>query len=212
MSFFARDLRQILRRADAGDDVFALGVHEELAVKLFLAGRWIAREGDASRRVLAHVAEHHRLHVDGRAPRLGDSMQAAVGDRACVHPRAEYGTDRAPELLVRVLRKRLAVFFLYAGLVALHDLDPVAGIEIGVEYEALLVLVVFEDVFEVVVIDVEHHVRIHLYETAIGIVGEALVVRGFCQRFRGFVVEPEVQDRIHHARHRGARAGAHGDE
>ena len=31
-------------------------------------------------------------------------------------------------------------------------------------------------------------------------------------RLRGFVVEAEVQDRVHHARHRGAGAGAHRDE
>ena len=35
------------RRADAGDDVLALRVHQELAVELALARRRVAREGDA---------------------------------------------------------------------------------------------------------------------------------------------------------------------
>jgi hypothetical protein len=37
-------------RADAGDDVFALGVDEEFAVKLVLTGARITRERDAGRR------------------------------------------------------------------------------------------------------------------------------------------------------------------
>ena len=55
------------RRADAGDDVLALRVHEELAVELLLAGRWIARERDAGAGIVAEVAEHHRHDVDRRA-------------------------------------------------------------------------------------------------------------------------------------------------
>src|SRR5262249_61061140 len=43
----ARGLGDLLRGADAGDHVFALGIDQELAVELLLAGRWIAREDDA---------------------------------------------------------------------------------------------------------------------------------------------------------------------
>ncbi|KTT89630.1 hypothetical protein NS44R_14985, partial [Mammaliicoccus sciuri] len=78
--------RQVLRRADAGDDVLALGVDQELAVELALAGRRVARERNAGRRGLAHVAEHHRLHVDRGAPRLRNVVQLAIGHRAGVHP------------------------------------------------------------------------------------------------------------------------------
>jgi hypothetical protein len=37
----------VLRGADAGDHVFALGVDQELAVELVLAGGRVAGEGDA---------------------------------------------------------------------------------------------------------------------------------------------------------------------
>ena len=37
--FLPRDLGDLLRRADAGDDVLALGVDQELAVEPLLAGR-----------------------------------------------------------------------------------------------------------------------------------------------------------------------------
>ena len=103
-----RSFGDLLRRADAGDDVLALRVDQEFAVELLLAGRRVAREGDAGRRRLAHVAEHHRLHVDGGAPAFRNVVQRAVGDRARIHPRAEHRADRAPQLGVRILRKFLA--------------------------------------------------------------------------------------------------------
>ena len=45
----ARGLGDVLRRANAGDDVLALRVDQELAVKLLRAGRRVAGEGDAGR-------------------------------------------------------------------------------------------------------------------------------------------------------------------
>ena len=59
--------------ADAGDDVFALRVRQEVAVRLVLAGRRVARERDAGAGVVALVAEHHRLHVDRGAEVVGDA-------------------------------------------------------------------------------------------------------------------------------------------
>ena len=101
----ARPLGDVLRRADAGHHVLALRVDEELAVELVLAGRGIAGEGDAGGGGLAHVAEHHGLHVDRRAPARRDGVQLAVLDGAGVHPGAEHGADGAPELLLRLLRE-----------------------------------------------------------------------------------------------------------
>ena len=111
----------MLRRADARHHVLALGVHQVFAVEQVGAGRGIAREGDAGGAILAHVAEHHGLHVDRGAPALGDRMQAAVGDGALVHPRAEHRADRAPELLARLLWERLAGALLDNLLVLSHD-------------------------------------------------------------------------------------------
>jgi hypothetical protein len=55
------------------------------------------------------IAEHHGLDVDGGAPILRDSVQAAIGDGALrSSTTAEDGADGAPELLLRVLREGLA--------------------------------------------------------------------------------------------------------
>ena len=63
-----------------------------------------------------------------------------------------------------------------------------------------------------VVSDAQHHVAVHGDEAAVAVVGEAFVAGLARDRLGGFVVEAEVEDRVHHARHRGAAAGAHGDE
>ena len=206
-----RLLGDVLRRADAGDDVLALGVDQELAVELLLAGRGIAGEGDAGRRGLAPVAEHHRLHVDGGAPARRDRVQLAVLLRPRVHPRAEHGADRAPELLVRILREGLAQLLLDDRMVTPDQRLPVVGREVGVERVALALLVLLERVLEMVVADAEDDVRIHRDEAPVAVIGEA-AVRGRRDRLDRLVVEAEVQHRVHHARHRGAGARAHRDE
>ena len=203
-----RHLGNVLRGANAGDDVFALGVDQELAVERVLAGRRIAGEGDAGRRGLAHVAEDHRLDVDGRAPGGGNVLQTPIGFRTGIHPAAEDRADRAPQLLLRILRERLAGNLLDLGLVGLDDLLPILRAQIGIEGQRLLVLVGLQDLLELMVIDIEHHVRVHLDEATIGIIGEARVARALGHRLDRLVGEAEVQNRIHHAGHGRAGAGA----
>src|SRR3546814_15435244 len=103
----------MLRCADARDHVLALGVHEVLAVEAPFARRRVAGEGDPGSTAVAHVAEHHRLDVDGGAPALGNAVQPAVGDGAGGHPAAEHGADSALELLAGGLRERPAELVLY---------------------------------------------------------------------------------------------------
>ena len=99
---------EVLGVADAGHDVLALGVDEEVAVRPVLAGGGVAGEADAGAGVVVAVAEHHRLHVDGGAEVVADALADAVGDGAGAVPAAEHGLDGAAQLLDRVLRERLA--------------------------------------------------------------------------------------------------------
>ena len=208
----ARHFRDVLGGADARHHILALGVDEELAVKLVLAGGGVAREGDAGGRGLAHVAEHHGLHIHRRAPALGDVVEAAIGDGALVHPGAKNGAHGAPELGARILREGLAGLLLDAGLVARDDLAPISRVEVGVEHVAVHVLVFFEDFLEIVVAEIEHHIGIHLDEAAIAVPGETLVASRFGHRDHGLVVKAKVEHCVHHAGHGGAGARAHGDQ
>ena len=81
-----------LGRADAGDDVLALGVGEVLAVEHLLAGVRVAGERDAGARVVAHVAEDHRHDVDGRA----QVVRRSSGSRGSRAPACRTSWRRRP--------------------------------------------------------------------------------------------------------------------
>ena len=61
-------------------------------------------------------------------------------------------------------------------------------------------------------LEAEHHVRIHRDEAAIAVIGEAAIAGEFGERLDRLVVEAEIEHGVHHARHRGAAAGADRDQ
>ena len=205
-------LRDRHRRAHARDDVLALGVHEEFAHELLLARRRVAREGDARAGVVVEVAERHHLHVDGRAPRVGDVVVAAVDVRARVVPAAEDGLDGLDELLLRVVREVLAERVAVLGLELAGERLEVLRRQLHVELHALLLLHLVDELLEVLLADLHHDVGEHLDEAAVAVPRPARVLRLLREGVDDGLVEAEVEDRVHHARHRRARAGAHGDE
>ena len=84
--------------ADTRDHVLALGVDEPLAVELVVAGGRIAAESDTGCGGVAHVAEHHALHVYSGAPVIRNLFDAAVSDCALAVPALEHAADGAPKL------------------------------------------------------------------------------------------------------------------
>jgi hypothetical protein len=61
-------------------------------------------------------------------------------------------------------------------------------------------------------VDAVDHFAIHLDQPAVRVVGEAFVAGHPRQPLNRFVVEPEIEDRVHHPRHRDRSARAHRNE
>ena len=200
------------RRAHAGDDVLALRVEQEIAAGLGRAGQLVARERDARRRAGAEVAEHHLLDVDGRAPVVRDVVDAAVGHRALAQPGVEDGADGEAQLLLRILGERLARVDLVERAEAARDLAHVVHAQLAVLAHAGTLPGRGEDLLVALARDAAHDVAEHLDEAPVGVPREALVARVRGQAQHRLVIETEVQDRLEHARHRVARAGAHRHE
>ena len=204
---FVLHLGHGLGRPHAGDDVFALGVDQILAVEGVFAGGRVTGEGHASRAVVAHVAEHHALHVDGGAPLVGDLVLAAVENRPLVHPAAEDGANGAHELLERILREALASPLLDERQIPLDQLAEMLFGEVGVVVDAELMLEPLHRLLEGIVLvfvpllHPHHHVAVHLDEAAVGVVGEPGIAGGGSEPLHGVVVQTQIQDRVHHARH-----------
>ena len=190
------------RRANARHHVLALSVHEVLAVEDVVASRGVTREGHARARVLAHVAVDHRLDVHGRAVEALDALDAAVGDRAVAVPAAEDGLDRELELLEGVLREDLTLRALVDRLVRVAQLDHALRWHVGIKLRAVLVLDLVERLLEEVVVHAHHHIAEHLDQAAVAVVRETRVARRARKPGNREVSQAQVQDGVHHARHR----------
>ena len=131
-----------------GHHVLALGVDEVLAEEGLLTGGGVAGKGHAGTRVVAGVAEHHGLDVDGGAPVIGDLVHAAVDIGPGVVPGAKHGLDGLHELLLGFLGELLALLILVKLLEADHQILQIVGIQLGVQLDALLGLFGVDDLLK----------------------------------------------------------------
>jgi len=204
-----------LRRADTGHHVLALRIDEILAIESILARRGIAAEAYARCRGVAHVAKHHRHDVHGRSPLLRNAFHLAVQDGAVVHPTVKHGTYRTPQLLHRVVGEILAGLVLDGLLEECHETFQLVDGHLIVQSDAPLCLHLLDDglegvdIFLVDRLHAQHHVAIHLYEPTVTVVGKTLVAGLLDQSYHHLVVETEVQDGVHHARHGSPRTRPH---
>ena len=198
--------------ADTRHHVLALGVDQEVAVRLVLAGRRIAGEADARARVVVAVAEHHGLHVDGSAELVIDLLPNPVRDRAGPVPALEHRFDGTVELIARLLRERLARGLQDDGLVVLAQLAQGLGRDLVVELDAGVLLGGVERLVERLTVDTEDDAAVHGDEATVRVVREPCVVRDVGEALHAQVVQTEVEDGVHHSRHRELGSRAHADE
>ena len=116
------------------------------------------------------------------------------------------------ELLARVGGEvaafRVAVDPLERG----EELAQVVRGQVGVLPRAAGLLEIAQRLLEAVPVDPVDDLAEHLHEAAIRVVGEARVAVALGEPFGRRVVEAEVEDRVHHPRHRDRSARADGDE
>ena len=204
--------RDGLGRAGAGHHILALGIDEVLAVEEFLAGGGVAREGHARAAVVPHVAEYHALDADARAPFVRDPVQPPVGEGPRRVPAFEDGFDGAPKLIHGFLGENLAGLLQHDVLEGGDEALPVLGAEVRVLVFAEALLHPLQFGLEEGVFHAQHHVAVHGDEAAVGIPGEAGIAAGALEGHHRAVVQPEIENRIHHAWHGNSGAGAHREE
>ena len=92
------------------------------------------------------------------------------------------------------------------------QLLPIGSAQIGVEVDAAGFLLALQQVLQLVFGHAHDDVGVHLHESAVGIVGEALIAALGNNSLHGDVIETQVQDGVHHAGHGGTGAGANRDQ
>ena len=155
---------------------------------------------------IAGVAEHHHLHVHRGADVIGNVVDAAVFDRARIHPGPEHGIARHLQLVGRILWEFLAGFLFHDRLVLRHDLAKRGLVEVRIEFRVARFLHRVQLVLERVLRNLEDDVAEHLDEAAIAVHRKTPVLRARFQPLDGPVVQAQVENRVHHAGHRELRA------
>ena len=171
----------LLRSANAGNYVFALGVDEVFAVENVFAGGSIAGECHTSGRSVTHVAVNHGLNVNGSTPFFGNLVHLAIKDSAFVHPAVEYCADGTPELFPSAFGEIFTGVFEDSFLEELNEGLEVVDIEFSIEFHAFFGFNFFDNLFEwvdigfVLRLHAEYNVAVHLNETAIAVPSETRV-------------------------------------
>ena len=111
-----------------------------------------------------------------------------------------------------VLRKLLAGFAAHEVHCLGNDLTPIFGSELQIGCDTALPSRRGDDRIEFVLADTEYDACEHGDETPVSVPRKARVAGQLRKSRDGGIVEPEVEDRVHHARHRNASAAADGDE
>ncbi len=199
-------------RPDAGDDVLALGIGQVLAEEHLLAGVRVAGEGHARTRVVAHVAEDHRHDIDRRAEVVRDVLVLAVVLGALAEPAGEDRLDREVELLVRIVGEVAAGIGLDDRLEVRDEIAQRGGVEVGVLLDAVFGLGRLERVVEALPADLHDDPAEHLDEPSVGVPAEPLVAGQLDQADQRLLVEPEVEDGVHHPGHRELRPRTNADQ
>jgi len=214
-AFLLGHLVNVLRRADAGYDVFALRVDQVLAHRGLVAGGAVACEGHARAGLVAHVAVNHRADVDGRPEQARHLVDLAVFLRAIAVPAAKHRVNAGKELLEGILREGLFHLLHVDLLIDLAQFLELFGRQVGVFLRAVLLLQFGHCDFEVVVRQAgrrsHDHVAEHVDEAAVAVPACARVAGALDEAQHRLVVQAEIENGIHHARHgnRGARTHRH---
>ena len=210
--FGAFHLRDRLRCARPGDDVFALRVGEVVAIQHALPRAAITRERDAGAAIVSHVAVHHGHDVHGGTETVGDVVELAIVFRAACVPTLEDGFDRSPELLLWIVGEGPPRPRLHDRPELPDQCPQVLGGKIDVPLDLATRFGLGEDLFKRLFAEIKDDITVHLDETAVGIVGEARIIGAGNQPFDGLIVEAQVQNGLHHPRHRDGGARADRDE
>ncbi len=198
------------RVADAGHDVLALGIDEEVADWGPLAGGGVTRERHPRPRVRSGVAEDHDLHVDGSAEVVGDPLDPPVVPRPSPVPGGEHGLDGRVEVVPRVPGGGAGSGSLDHFGVGACQASHARGRQVGHLADAVDGQHGPGGVREGLIGDTEDDVPVHLQHAPQCIVGH-VVADTPGEPVPGRRSEAEVEDRVHHPRHRhrGPRPDRH---
>ena len=102
--------------------------------------------------------------------------------------------------------------FLVDLLIGFAQLDHPLGGHVRVLRGTILPLDLVKGLLKVLMIDADDDIAEHVDQSPVGVAGKPLVAGRLGESADRLVVEPQIQDRVHHSRHRNGSATADGDQ
>ena len=205
-------LGNLLRRPDAGYHVFALCVDQEFTVEDIFSRRRVSGEGNAGAGIIPFVSEHHGLYVDSSSQILRDVVQFSVQDRPVISPGTEDRFDGFHQLLLRILREFASENLYVQFFVSLNNILQIFSLQVNIELCADFCLLAVKNLVELLHRDFHYNIAEHLQKSSVAVIGKSFIICLLRQRDDSLVIQTEVQNRIHHARHGDRRSGTNGNQ
>ena len=206
------ELINLLRGTNACYYVLALCIHQELAHQMLFTGCRIAGKCNAGTGGLAHISECHHLHVDCCTPGIRDIVVAAVNVCTRVVPGTEYSLDCLHQLFLRIYRKVLADFCFVLCLELICQLFEIVCSQLNVLCHTFFCFHLVDELFEIFFAYFHNDIREHLDKSAVAVPCPSRIA-GFCRKYLYyFLIQTQVQDCVHHARHGCSCSGTNGNK
>ena len=100
-----------------------------------------------------------------------------------------------------ILWEWFAEVFSEHALVGVAQFDHAFQRDVGVFGHFVAQLDLVERLFKVMVVDAADNIAVHVDQPTVGVIGKTLLARGVGQAYNRLVVQPQVENRVHHARH-----------
>src|SRR6185437_16089365 len=139
-------------------------------------------------------------------------MYAAVIARLLERPRTPHCFDRAPQLFGGICRKWCAGLVTDYRLELFGEITQCVLTQLRVAFDSCGHALGSEQVLERAGRHAEYYIGVHLDESAIRIVREACTAARSREYGNRPIVETEIEDGLHHARHRDRGARTYGDK
>ncbi len=207
-----RQRRQGQGVTNSRDDVLALRILQIIAVAALRTAGGIPGECHAGARVHAEVAEHHGHDVDRGAEVRRNALLAAVETGPLTVPGVENRADGRIQLFPGVLREIPPGPVPDYRLEGLGQNPQVGFVEIEVARGRPCLLRRVQSLVEQFAVHAEDRRGEHRQQAAVGVPGEALRTGLLGQTGNRGVGQTDVEDGVHHPRHRELRARPHRDQ
>ena len=204
------DLVDLHRCTCTGNDILTLSIHQNLSVECVLTGCRITGECNTGSGSRSHVTECHHLYVNSGSPGIRDIVVTTVYVCTRVVPGTEYGLYSLNQLLFCVCREVLADLLVVKHLVLLYKILQILCVQIYIVLNSLLSFLLVDELLKEALRNFHNYIREHLDESSVAVPCPARISGLFGHCLNNLLIQTQVQDGVHHTRHRCASSGTNG--